>query len=554
MENTMKKIYGGLIILALKEEDIPQIGQVVDLNKIDNSADAEAYGVLKGKGIYLAQSEEIINQISGFDISKAKDFNQIYGNVGTKATVLAMQPVTLKNGKIASMLIVEADMPTQSVQQPTKKVSGEINIEFAGQNIKFPAKADFLRDYTADANSVVGNLKVVKKGSELTLLYNNLPVGANAKEQIVNLFKLFEDTEINAEFRNLYRGVINVSVKEDDLKIDTSNMFDAEITQAESLGIARDEIDARIELMLYYGLEPNVIKTIISGWKKYDAVGESLIPSLADAVKTVNGKKYYSYIDTSDTIHDLAAWTLMGTPIRLIGEMSVGKNLAIKTLGTLFRKPILRMSLHSNTDDTVLIGDKTLNDGVLEFEAGLPIQAAQKGYWCVLDEVNAAPADTLIALHSLLESEDGTITIKEIGKIVPSEDFRIFATMNPATDDSIYAGTKDLNAAFESRFTSFDLKNELSIKEILKNKCYNATDADINIVSNIYNCLATIVKDPTKDFPSSFIAVRAYVDILNGPNTISLKKRCYQKLANLNTSDASYREVVTQTIDDIMGK
>jgi hypothetical protein len=552
MENQNEKLYGGLVIFAIKDEDKPQVGDTVQIEHLNTPADAEAFGINKGKGIYLVQKDELISQVNGYTLSKAKEFNSLFGKRKANATVVSEQSITLANGKDATMLIIEADKPVVTVKQ--EDGSEGVIMEFSGQSVEFPDKADFYNVLTTNPDAVENNLTVVKNGTELILMFGDKKIGKSSNEKYLRMFKMFEGQNIPVTYKETSRGLVKVSINEADLTIDTSDMFNDELNRIESIGLSREDAQKAVQLMLYYQIEPNTIKEVLAGWKKFDELGESLIPSISDAIKENKGKTYYSYIDTKEIIHDLTGWTLFNTPVRLVGEMSVGKNLALKTLAAIFRRPMLRLSCNGFTDDTVLLGNTTLKEGVVEFEPGLPILAAQKGYWIVLDEINATPADALIALHSLLENEDGTINIKEIGKVVPAEDFRIFATMNANDDNNLYAGTKDMNAALESRFTTIYMDNELSIKEILKNKCVSASDADINKVVSIYNSLAVLTKDPTKDFPTSFIAVRAYVDILNGPAMISLKKRCIQKLANLNTADPVYREYVEQTVEDIFGK
>lgn len=556
MTNT-NKIYGGLIAFAVKPEDMPTVGETVHLEQLSNPSDANAYGISKGKGIYLVQKQELIDQCPNYKIATATEFNNMFKTAGCEAKVVDVVDVLLANGRNANMIIVEADTVSKNTQpqQQTNQVSDDTKkIVFTGNKIKYPAKEAFWNVVTANPNQDFG-LKIIKNGNLLLVKYNNEAIGENSVQEDINLFKNFEGVEVDAKFVKIDKGLITLEVDLKDLKLDMDSLFNNEIKRVVDEGIeTEDTVKKYIDLMIYYGIEPELVKAILNGWKKYDEEGESLIPSIDAAVRVINGKTYYSYIDNCESIHDLAAWTLCGTPLRLIGEMSTGKNLALKTLATIFRRPFYRLSCDGNIDDSTLLGNTTLKDGVVEFEEGLPIKAAKKGYWVILDEVNAAPADALIALHSLLEGEDGTITIKEIGKIIPNEDYRIFATMNANNDDNLYAGTKSLNGAFESRWTTISLKNQINIKEVLKNKCVGAKDTDINKVALVYNSLATIVADPTTDFPSSFIAMRAYVDILNGPSQISLKGRCIQKLANINTNDASYEEIVVRTIDDIFGK
>ena len=83
------------------------------------------------------------------------------------------------------------------------------------------------------------------------------------------------------------------------------------------------------------------------------------------------------------------------------------------------------------------------------------VKAAREGSWVLLDEINLAPMDTLESLADLLcdEQEGGPSLllpeIGDLGRVQAHKDFRIFGTMNPATD----AGKRDLPPNIRSRFT-----------------------------------------------------------------------------------------------------
>ena len=94
------------------------------------------------------------------------------------------------------------------------------------------------------------------------------------------------------------------------------------------------------------------------------------------------------------------------------------------------------------------------------FVEGNLVKAARAGDWLLLDEINLASPDTLESLAdlicsqregqpSLLLSESGNMT-----RVVASQDFRIFAAMNPATD----VGKGELSPNIRSRFTEIFLE------------------------------------------------------------------------------------------------
>ncbi|KAG8891335.1 hypothetical protein FRC01_014758, partial [Tulasnella sp. 417] len=89
---------------------------------------------------------------------------------------------------------------------------------------------------------------------------------------------------------------------------------------------------------------------------------------------------------------------------------------------------------------------------VFTFVEGPLIKALRQGHWVLLDEINLASSETLEAITPLLQSPTSSITLTEQGSLTPiprHASFRIFASMNPATD----IGKKDLPPNLRSRFT-----------------------------------------------------------------------------------------------------
>lgn len=89
------------------------------------------------------------------------------------------------------------------------------------------------------------------------------------------------------------------------------------------------------------------------------------------------------------------------------------------------------------------------------FVEGKLTTALRRGTWVLLDEINLASSETLETISSILNhGTDGSpsIMLSDAGQIDPiigSDNFRVFASMNPSTD----IGKKELPPALRSRFT-----------------------------------------------------------------------------------------------------
>ena len=140
----------------------------------------------------------------------------------------------------------------------------------------------------------------------------------------------------------------------------------------------------------------------------------------------------------------------INSPALLVGQTGLGKTSLLSALAKQKNKNLTRLSVHSGVTGDEILGKWLAKNGSTVWQDGLLIQAMKKGDWIVFDEINACPADVLFALHSLLDDDKKVTLIEKDGEvIIPHKDFRFFATMNPIED---YAGTKELNMAFFSRF------------------------------------------------------------------------------------------------------
>lgn len=91
-------------------------------------------------------------------------------------------------------------------------------------------------------------------------------------------------------------------------------------------------------------------------------------------------------------------------------------------------------------------------------------------HWVILDELNLAPSEVLEALNRLLD-DNRELYLAEINETIkPHENFRLFATQNPA---GAYGGRKPLSRAFRNRFVEIHMadipEDEMII--ILERRC-----------------------------------------------------------------------------------
>ena len=137
-------------------------------------------------------------------------------------------------------------------------------------------------------------------------------------------------------------------------------------------------------------------------------------------------------------------------PVLLQGHTGTGKTSIVRELAKDHKASFSRFNLTGETTVDEFVGKYTLKDGNTEWIDGMLLQAMRKGHWLVVDEINVALPEILFVLHSLLDDDKFVVVPQKDGEIVkPHPDFRFFGTMNPVDE---YAGTKDLNKAFKSRF------------------------------------------------------------------------------------------------------
>ncbi len=141
--------------------------------------------------------------------------------------------------------------------------------------------------------------------------------------------------------------------------------------------------------------------------------------------------------------------------LALRGHMGTGKDHDLEQFAARLRTPYYRIPLTGEVRDITLIGSVKLHgDGMggteSRWEDGDITRALRGPALVNLSELNAAGAETLFALHGLLDRHRALeLPTGEMVRL--RDDVRVFGTLNP-TDLRDYAGTQTLNKAFADRW------------------------------------------------------------------------------------------------------
>jgi len=145
--------------------------------------------------------------------------------------------------------------------------------------------------------------------------------------------------------------------------------------------------------------------------------------------------------------------------VALRGHMGTGKDHDLEQFAAMVRLPYYRIPLTGEVRDITLIGSVKLHgDGKggteSRWEDGDITRALRGPALVNLSELNAAGAETLFALHGLLDRYQ-SIDLPTGETVHLRSDTRIFGTLNP-TDLRDYAGTQTLNKAFADRWVIWE--------------------------------------------------------------------------------------------------
>lgn len=220
----------------------------------------------------------------------------------------------------------------------------------------------------------------------------------------------------------------------------------------------------------------------------------------------------------------------------LIGPKGSGKSTLAETLAAMLHLPVTKIFGGIDVNAEWLLGGKTLEpvegiDPVAEaklrvaarqagidiwevlpklrqvnfriaHEAGLLLQAVQAGEMVVVDEVNMLVPEVTSLLHGLLDWQR-VLSVPGLGAVQAHPSFRLVGCMNYG-----YAGTKELNEAFQDRFRSVQVPHlsEGKLAALLVRE--TACDQEISTkLATLFHKLANRVENG--DLPERALSVRA---------------------------------------------
>ncbi|MFC1713571.1 AAA family ATPase [Candidatus Poribacteria bacterium] len=168
--------------------------------------------------------------------------------------------------------------------------------------------------------------------------------------------------------------------------------------------------------------------------------GNSLIPS--EIVYILEG-----------TPPEMVVYTLESSEtLLMVGESGVGKSKMIQYLAQETNTPLLNACGHNEITVENLLGTMTVVNGNTIWKDGILPEAMRKGYWLLLDEINAIDPGVMKVINEVLDNRKITITVAGEPRLVKAHnDFRFICTMNPP-DSPIYKGIEMMSFELMDRF------------------------------------------------------------------------------------------------------
>lgn len=189
------------------------------------------------------------------------------------------------------------------------------------------------------------------------------------------------------------------------------------------------------------------------------------------------------------------------------GHMGTGKDHDIEQFAAAMGLPYFRIPLTGEVRDVTLIGSTRLHgDGKggteSRWEDGDITRTLRGTALLNLSELNAAGAETLFALHALLDRYSA-LDLPTGETIQLRQDVRIFGTMNP-TDIRDYAGTQTLNKAFADRWVIWEKRfpGEEQVAAMLDRRYPNLGAEYVEAISRL-----TVEINASFDAPDSGVRV-----------------------------------------------
>lgn len=151
--------------------------------------------------------------------------------------------------------------------------------------------------------------------------------------------------------------------------------------------------------------------------------------------------------------------------VLIVGPPGVGKTTITKELAAITNTPLRRRAFRGDMRVADLLGAKTLSvdpvtgQSVTSHELGVLPDAAMRGHWLLVDEIDAGPPEVMFTLFPVLEATRSlALTGAHGGQEVAFDPrFRFIATANTlgwGDESGMFAGTTPMNEALLDRFAT----------------------------------------------------------------------------------------------------
>lgn len=188
----------------------------------------------------------------------------------------------------------------------------------------------------------------------------------------------------------------------------------------------------------------------------------------------------------------------------LEGETGVGKGVLVKYICMKTNRPCVPVNFDEGITFDQLVGHYgPKEDGGFEWKKGFLQHAVEQGYVFLADELNGAPGDVTMALHGVTEDRGNRrLDLREKGEVVrPDEEFIFVGTMNPA--HAGYAGAKNLNDAFQTRFYTIEIdymEEEAEVRHIMEKAGNHISEPEarrlVDLAGNLRNMYPKEIDTP----------------------------------------------------------
>lgn len=203
-----------------------------------------------------------------------------------------------------------------------------------------------------------------------------------------------------------------------------------------------------------------MLERIMMDWLRKQGISDKLIREIEEFRKSNSvyeedkdriAKPLYPFFG-KEALEVAITVLLDGGNLLITGEKATGKNVLAENLSMIFNRPVFNASFNINTDSHALLGSDTFKNNEVVFQPGLIMEAAKRGGFAILDEINMAKNEAISVLHSALDYRR-VIDISGYERTILNNATRFIGTMNYG-----YAGTRELNEALASRFMVLELK------------------------------------------------------------------------------------------------